>query len=107
MPTIKVDQLKPGYILKAHAYNLHGQVLLPSGTRVAEHDIPILKAWGVHHLEVQEECDSPSDPADPQKSDAEFQRLFRRQDMQHPGAAELAKACLQRKTAQNRTPPVL
>lgn len=52
MPYLSPHELKNGSVLAEDAYNLDGNLLFESGTRLTERKIEILMMWGVEGISV-------------------------------------------------------
>jgi hypothetical protein len=53
MPTLKIDQIKPGMVLAAAVYNHQKVLLLDSGRKISEKHIRVFKSWGVAEVPVR------------------------------------------------------
>lgn len=53
MPTLKIDQIKPGMVLAAAVHNHQKVLLLDSGRKISEKHIRVFKSWGVTEVQVR------------------------------------------------------
>ena len=95
MPTISIDQLRPGHVLQEDVTNLHGRRLAATGTVVTEGHIRTFKTWGIHTITIHPSTPpAPSSPPLPEdfleQARHQTARFFSRNDTRHPLMRQLA-----------------
>ncbi|MDD2709145.1 MAG: hypothetical protein PHV34_14255 [Verrucomicrobiae bacterium] len=118
MGNINLDDVQPGMVLAGDVKNINGQLLMPSGIKLAERHITMLKAWGTTEVDVagvsREEVAAKTveqlDPAMVAKIEVEMGEIFKHTDRTHPLMNELFRLCVLRKAqkagnAPAATPP--
>jgi len=102
MKRVRTGDLKPGMIPAAEVSSHNGRVLLAPGQPLTDELIVMLKAWGVHKIDIENTGGQGDDPfsrmdESPEPERAALDELFRFTDREHPAIQELYAFCLLRK----------
>lgn len=103
MPSIAVEELEPGMILKGPVCNLDRQLLLGAGAVIAERHIRLFQSWGITAVEVRAAeapvVDGPAaeDPGAVAAADRDVCQILVHQMMDFPVVQELRRVLVARK----------
>ncbi len=103
MPSLRIEELKPGLILQAAVCNLDRQLLLGAGAVISERHIRLFQTWGILEVEVRanemppDDCQAPVDPQAAERADREVCQMLVHQVMDSPLLRELRRILAARK----------
>ena len=108
MPTITVNDLRPGMVLESDAVHNSGRVLLRGGSILEDKHIKLFKMWGLISAEIedltQEQVESEAlndlNPSILEAVQDELSSQFRHTDLSHPMIAELHRLLVQLRVRQ-------
>ncbi len=110
MPTLTIDQVRPGQVLQEDVINLHGRRLAAANTVITEMHLRTFKTWGVHTVCVHPSA-SPQEPSPPlpeaflDQARQATKRFFARNDTRHPLVRQLAHLYYGRILKRGSLPP--
>jgi hypothetical protein len=100
MPTVIVEKLEPGMVIKADVRDPLDRLLVAAGTVVTDRHSKILEKWGIRVVDVVGDAGADQKPVSAETVD-DAQRVlqdrFHHADLNHPFTAELFNQCVQRK----------
>ena len=108
MGRINIDDLEPGMVLAAEVKDRSGRILLGPGQEITEKNLRVFRIWGVLEADVQgvekEAVDAKNmaqlDPEQLQRSEKEYDALFRHTDRTDPIIQELFRIATVRRVKQ-------
>ena len=108
MPSLRIEELKPGMILHAAVCNLDRQLLLGAGAVISARHIRLFQTWGVLEVEVRaNELPPPNrevsvDPQAAESADREVCQVLVHQVMDSPLLRELRRILVARKLREKK-----
>lgn len=108
MPTITVNDLRPGMVLSSDAVHNNGRVLLRGGVTLEEKHIKVFKTWGLVSAEIegitQEQVELEAlnnlNPSILEAVQNELSSQFRHTDLSHPMTGELHRLLVRLRARQ-------
>jgi hypothetical protein len=101
MPTVSVEKLEPGMVVKSDVRDPLDRLLIAAGTVVTARHAPILQKWGIKAIEIKGddllEKEKIVTPEAQDQAVRSTQSRFRHVDLAHPFMAELMSQCVSRK----------
>lgn len=108
MAILALDSLEIGMTLKSNVCDRSGRLLLPAGVELSDKHLKVFRTWGISEADIvaddNQDSDNESEPnpvsCDPAMISAlqkEVEKLFVRNDLQHPLIHELIQICVSRK----------
>ena len=108
MPSLRIEELKPGMILDAAVCNLDRHLLLGAGAVISDRHIRLFQTWGILEVEVRAAEAPPTDgpaPFDPQageRADREVCQVLVHQVMDSPLMREMRRILVARKLREKK-----
>ena len=109
MPSLRIEELKPGMILHAPVCNLDRQLLLGAGAVVSERHVRLFQTWGIAAVEVRAAempaiaGEAPLDPQAAERADRDVCQVLVHQVMDSPLLRELRRILVERKLREKKS----